>query len=52
MLPWPEKVLCVQQRDLPVHLQAKIVELSANGCKYQSREGDWEVQGRIARVLA
>ena len=52
MLPWPEEALCAQQRDLPVRLQAKIVELSAHGCKYQSGEGAWEVQGRIARVLA
>ena len=52
VLPWPEEALCTQQRDLPVRLQAKIVELSAYGCKYQSGEGAWEVQGRIARVLA
>ena len=52
MLPWPEEALFVQQHDLHVRLQAKIVELSAHGCKYQSREGAWEVEGQIARVLA
>ena len=51
VLPWPEEALCAQQRELPIRLQAKLIELSAYGCKYTSGEGAWEVQGRVARMM-
>ena len=41
------ETIWVQFKDIPVRLQAHIVELSSYNCSFESRDGLCAVQGRI-----
>ena len=52
VLPNASEATCAQFIDMPVRLQACIVELLSYNCSFESGDGAWVVQGRIAQELA
>ena len=51
ILPNAAKATCTHFIDMPMRLQAPIVELSSYNCSFESGDGAWAVQGRIAGEL-
>lgn len=51
MLPDPAEVALVKCSDLPVRLQAKMIELSSLGVKFECGAGAFQLQGELARVI-
>ena len=49
-LPEPAEATVAQANELPLRIQAVLVELSQYGCLYAWGEGAWALQGDLARL--
>jgi hypothetical protein len=48
VLPHPAEVATVKKSQLPLRIQSVLIELSSFQCSYESGEGAWMLQGRLA----
>ena len=48
--PHAAEVACLSLSDLPLRLQARLLELSSYGCTFAFGEGAWAVSGAVARL--
>ena len=48
--PHAAEVTCMSLQDLPIRLQACLVELSSYGCTFACGDGAWAVSGAVARL--
>jgi hypothetical protein len=51
MLPNPAELSMLATRELPVRIQAKLIELSSLGVSYGCGMGAWQLQGELGKVI-